>query len=90
MKKSLASIAILAFLTGGFCATSIAGAGPAPNCGDGVSDGSGLSMGGTRDNKGAPNSGDGVSDGSGLSKGGTRDNKGAPNSGDGVSDGSGK
>ena len=76
MKKFIVLILILAFLMISFGCTTIASnedgpAGPAPNSGDGVPDGSGL------DNVPAPsgdglapgpadNSGDGVPDGSGF------------------------
>ena len=76
-------------------------AGPAPNSGDGISDGSGLDSpngtnGGIDVGTGpAPNSGDGIPDGSGLdgpsgANGATDGGPGpAPNSGDGIPDGSG-
>lgn len=40
--------------------------GPAPNAGDGISDGSGLDQADLHDDVAAPNSGDGIPDGSGF------------------------
>ena len=85
MKKLLLLIVMLTFIAGGFGNLSIAGDGPAPNSGDGISNGSGFDKGGDRDDKGAPNSGDGISDGSGFEDG-ARDDKGAPNFGYGFPD----
>ncbi len=69
MRKLLALLMVTMLLLGGLAA--FAGPGPAPNSGDGVSDGSGYEPlpgpVGDGDPLGpAPNSGDGVSDGSGL------------------------
>lgn len=72
--KSLIMVALVAmFVVAMFSGFAIAGVqdGPAPNSGDGVSDGSGMepSPNGApnADSPGpAPNSGDGVSDGSGF------------------------
>ncbi|MFH2132628.1 MAG: hypothetical protein ABIK68_19780 [bacterium] len=72
MKKAiifLTMILVLVFTAG--TALSVNGPdGPAPNSGDGVSDGSGVDNGPNSDSGGspgpAPNSGDGVSDGSGF------------------------
>jgi len=75
MKKIIVLILIAAFLMISFSCMAIAAnapvdpAGPAPNSGDGVSDGSGLDNEplGTEDAKGpAPNSGLCLSDGSGF------------------------
>lgn len=67
MKKIIALIAIVVFVTIGFVNLATAedgplpGDGPAPNSGDGISDGSGFEV-----HKGAPNAGDGIPDGSGY------------------------
>ena len=66
MKRFITLIAIVVFLTINFGSLAFAGDGPAPNSGDGISDGSGFDKGGDADDKGAPNSGDGISDGSGF------------------------
>ncbi len=72
MKKFIVLILILAFLMISFGCTTIASnepAGPAPNAGDGLSDGSGLNNepSGVGVTPGpAPNSGDGDPDGSGF------------------------
>ena len=76
MKKFIVLILILAFLMIGLGCTTIASndagpARPAPNSGDGVSDGSGLDNVPEPSGDGvtpgpAPNYGDGVSDGSGF------------------------
>ena len=65
MKRLIVSIAIVILMTFSFSSLAFAGDGPAPNSGDGISDGSGLLKGRDLDDKGAPNSGDGISDGSG-------------------------
>jgi len=69
IKKWIVVILIAMFLTG-ITSEAVAGSspGPAPNSGDGVSDGSGMGgQSGPSDGPGpAPNSGDGVSDGSGF------------------------
>lgn len=71
MKKLVALIALF-LLLGGSVWSVMAGSGPAPNSGDGVSDGSGMdTQNGPNSDAGdspgpAPNSGDGVSDGSGM------------------------
>ena len=72
MKKLIALLTVL-FVLGFNTGPVIAGSGPsgpAPNSGDGVSDGSGMDGGPSSDNGNAqgpaPNSGDGVPDGSGL------------------------
>ncbi len=59
-------IGIAALLTMSLAAPAIAGPGPAPNAGDGVSDGSGLEAPFGVGLGGAPNSGDGIPDGSGF------------------------
>lgn len=71
MKKFVLGMMVLAlFILGTSCLVA-AGTGPAPNSGDGVSDGSGMdTQNGPQSDSGAtpgpaPNSGDGVSDGSG-------------------------
>jgi hypothetical protein len=68
--KKIAGIAILllvfASMICGIAAAAIS-VGPAPNSGDGVSDGSGLDAPfGQNADPGAPNSGDGIPDGSGF------------------------
>ena len=78
MKRILIMMTITAVLLVGLGPLAIAGdgpkgagaetgehTGPAPNSGDGVSDGSGLDTGHHGGEKGAPNSGDGTPDGSG-------------------------
>jgi hypothetical protein len=71
MKKILVLLVVL-FLAAIFCGNVLAGSGPAPNSGDGVSDHSGMDnpfQVGDPDVESpgpAPNSGDGVSDGSGF------------------------
>jgi hypothetical protein len=70
MRRLLVLLLALVFAVGGMMAV-YAGPGPAPNSGDGVSDGSGFpelpGPVGDGDPFGpAPNSGDGVSDGSGM------------------------
>ena len=70
MKSILTAIVITAFFMINVGTIAIAGDGPAPNSGDGVSDGSGFSDKGRDDDlHGAPNSGDGIPDGSGFEKG---------------------
>ncbi len=94
MRKIIALIAVVMFLTIGFGNMAIAKKSNASKGNQSHSQNqAGHSAGnGYRHGDGpAPNSHDGDSDGSGFSdKGGTRDDKGAPNSGDGVADGSGK
>ena len=72
MKKILVFVVLVLLITAIFSATVMAASGPAPNSGDGVSDGPGMD---TYIQNGdpvvvspgpAPNSGDGVSDGSGF------------------------
>ncbi len=71
MKKYMVMLAMAAILFG-FTGTVCGGNGPAPNSGDGVSDGSGMDspfgQNDSHDNATgpAPNSGDGVADGSGM------------------------
>jgi len=76
IKKLISVIAIVAILTVamlcvGVVSSAVTGAsspGPAPNSGDGISDGSGFE-GSNEDGSGvgpAPNSGDGIPDGSGF------------------------
>ncbi len=72
MKKLIALLTIL-FVMGFTNASVMAGSGPsgpAPNSGDGISDGSGMDGGANSDSGNsqgpAPNSGDGVPDGSGF------------------------
>lgn len=66
MRKIIALVLVIAFLMFSFGSMIIASTGPAPNSGDGISDGSGFNgkVGGGFG--GAPNSGDGISDGSGF------------------------
>jgi hypothetical protein len=73
MKKIVSSAILLLVVTSIFCGIVAAAEvpfGPAPNSGDGVSDGSGLPFGcPNEDSPGdgpAPNSGDGLPDGSGF------------------------
>jgi hypothetical protein len=64
----LVLVVVSAFMFNDAALADIDGHGPAPNSGDGVSDGSGMD-GHNGDNDGhgpAPNSGDGISDGSGM------------------------
>ncbi len=72
MKKIIALLTIL-FVLGLAAGPAISGAGasgPAPDSGDGISDGSGMDSGPNSDGGNspgpAPNSGDGVPDGSGM------------------------
>ncbi len=65
MRKVIIMIVLAAFLMVSFGNVVMAADGPAPNSGDGISDGSGMDKGADRDDKGAPNSGDGIPDGSG-------------------------
>jgi len=69
MKKLIALLTAL-FILGFATGPIFAGSGPAPNSGDGISDGSGLDSPNGPGNDGspgpAPNSGDGVPDGSGM------------------------
>jgi len=66
MKKFIVLILIAVFLMISFGCTTIANntPGPAPNSGDGVSDGSGLDAPFGVEPTGTPNSGDDISDGS--------------------------
>ncbi len=72
MKKIIALLTAL-FVLGFASGPVMAGSGPAPNSGDGVSDGSGMDGGPNSGNGNAPgpapSSGDGVSDGSGMDGG---------------------
>jgi len=69
MKKILALLVIVMVIFGGLAAVGKVAIGPAPNAGDGTSDGSGLSPDpvGPGETPGpAPNAGDGIPDGSGF------------------------
>jgi hypothetical protein len=70
MRRLLVLVLAFVFAVGGVMSVYAAiAAGPAPNSGDGISDGSGLTPepAGPGETPGpAPNSGDGVSDGSGF------------------------
>jgi flagellar basal body-associated protein FliL len=69
MKKILSIILVVGLLTlalGVGVAAASNASGPAPNMGDGVSDGSGLERPNNPGVGPAPNSGDGIPDGSGL------------------------
>jgi len=66
MRKIIMLILIVAFLMISFGCTTIANNGPAPNSGDGISDGSGLEAPFGVGPAEAPNSGGGISDGSGF------------------------
>jgi hypothetical protein len=68
MKKIIILILMITLLSMSFGCNTIASycPGPAPNSGDGVSDGSGLNEPFGSGPAGAPNSGDGIPDGSGF------------------------
>jgi len=68
MKKFIILILIVVFLMISFGCTTVTNntpPGPAPNSGDGISDGSGLDAPSEVGPAGTPNSGDGISDSSG-------------------------
>lgn len=106
MKKMMVVIALMALLTAGFtyaAGNAFGPAGPAPNSGDCIPDGSGftgpngqngvdISGSGNGPVGPAPNSGDGIPDGSGFVQADALSGSGngpAPNSGDCIPDGSG-
>jgi len=68
MKRVLALVVVAMLVFAGVAVVGMVASGPAPNAGDGVSDGSGLAPmpAGPGETPGpAPNSGDGIPDGSG-------------------------